>query len=449
MTKHTEAAYVDQAATGGKFRFTRERKKALGYREELVNGITRFKITGLYMAGQRVRRFFPTESEAKTFIEVQQLRADNIGALAKNIDGRMAHDAAECATMLKPHDARLLDVVREWVAARGILKAFPQATITESATHFAQVLAERHSSWTVEEGALEWLDSLERKRRSPRYKHDATQRLVRLRSLYGTRNMADITPELVQAWLKGLGTLGPQSQKNYLTVASSLFSYATKQHKAPRNPIAEVEKPDVVREEAGILTPAEMRRLLKHLPDDTVPFVVLSAFAGLRPAEVQRLEWRDVNFKTGIITVRPGTSKTKRRRTVPMKDNLRAWLRPLAKTDGNVVTLADLTIRQKRLKPARAKAKLARWPHDCLRHSAATYWLEIEKDAARVALWLGHDQEMLHEHYKGLLAQPAHALEWFAIVPRPKKTSPFHTRRELTSGVARDHTDLNQVSSTN
>lgn len=34
--------------------------------------------------------------------------------------------------------------------------------------------------------------------------------------------------------------------------------------------------------------------------------------------------WRDMNFESGIISVRAGHSRTKRRRTVPMADNPRA-----------------------------------------------------------------------------------------------------------------------------
>jgi hypothetical protein len=29
----------------------------------------------------------------------------------------------------------------------------------------------------------------------------------------------------------------------------------------------------------------------------------------------------------------------------------------------------------------------------------------------------------LHEHYKGLLSDPAHAAEWFAILPPPKRST--------------------------
>lgn len=423
MKEQAEAECVIASEVAGKLRFTRQRKKVLEVVPEVFNGSTRFKVRGLYVAGRRVRKFFASEKEARTFIEGQKVLEGNIGALASKIDSRLANDAAECELLLRPHGARLLDAVREWVACRELLKGFPKVALTEAAKLHAVRLQEQALSWTVEEGAVRWLESLKSKGRSLRYSEDARKRLVKFRALHGAVSMADVMPDHVHQWLRGMGELAAQSQKNYLTVLSSLFAYAVRMHRAPRNPVTEVEKPDVVREEAGILTPAELRGLLHHLPDDTVPFVVLSAFAGLRPAEVQRLEWRDVNFATGIVSVRASKSKTKRRRTVPMTANLVAWLRPLAKEEGKVVELADLTIRQKRLRPAREKAKLVRWPHDCLRHSAATYLLQREGDAARVALWLGHTQEVLHEHYKGLLSHPEHAAEWFAIMPpKPKKS---------------------------
>jgi integrase len=294
--------------------------------------------------------------------------------------------------------------------------------LSEAAQHYGALLADRSHSWTVNEAAETWTASREQKGRSIGYLWDAERRLKRFRDTHGNTSLADLTTADVDAWVNGLG-LGPQSVRNYLTVLSSMFSYAVKQGRSPRNPVVDVERPDVVRDEPGILTPAEFRRLLHHLPDDTVPYVVLSAFAGLRPMEVRRLNWQDINFQTGLITVKSGTAKTKRRRTVPMKDNLKAWLKPLAREEGPVVALADLTVRQKRIKPAREKAKLKHWPHDCLRHSAATYWLQLEGDAARVALWLGHSQDVLHEHYKGLLSDPAHAADWFAILPPPERAT--------------------------
>lgn len=460
MKKHLEER-VNESPASGKFRFRRKRTKVLKPVEEVLadgawrtrrprkdkefNGQVRFKVAGLYVAGKRVRRYFATDGEAATFIEAQTTRQGNLGARAANVDSQLVEDAVECAALLKPHGLRLLDAVRDFVEARlhliasrtgqtmkslrtlavqknAVLPQWDAVPLAEAAQHYGALLADRAKSWTVDEAAETWLASREQKGRSEGYLRGAKIRLARFRQTYGGTSMADISTPDVDAWVNELG-LGPQSRCNFLTVLSSLFSYATKQGRSPRNPVVNVERPDVVRDEPGILTPQEFTRLLHELPDDTVPYVVLSAFAGLRPMEVRRLNWQDINFQTGLITVKSGTSKTKRRRTVPLMDNLRAWLEPLAQDDGPVVPLADLTIRQKRIKPARERAGLKHWPHDCLRHSAASYWLQIEGDAARVALWLGHTQEVLHEHYKGLLSDPAHAAQWFAIKPAPQRAT--------------------------
>ena len=436
MNRQLDTAHINGSSEGGKFTFRRKRQKDLKLVEEIFlngkwrtrtekdkgfKGAVRFKTAGLYICGKRVRRYFATEKEADTFVEAQTARLGNLGARAANVRCDQFEDLVECEEMLKPHGMRLLDAVRDYLAALKHLHPFPAATLSQAAEHYGALLADRSKSCTVNEAAQIWLASREQKGRSDGYLRDAKVRLARFRQIYGSTSMADISTSDVDAWVNGLG-LGAQSRCNFLTVLSSLFSYATKQGRSPRNPVVNVERPDVVRDEPGILTPEEFKRLLHELPDDTVPYVVLSAFAGLRPMEVRRLNWQDINFQTGLITVKSGTSKTKRHRTVPLMDNLRVWLAPLAQSSGTVVPLADLTIRQKRIKPARQRAGLKHWPHDCLRHSAARYWLQIEDDAARVALWLGHTQEVLHEHYKGLLSDPAHAAQWFAIKPDKNRT---------------------------
>jgi integrase len=435
MKKPDEAPRGKAEEIQSKPRFRRKRQTILKPVEEIFvggswrtrtaedskfEGDFRFKVAGLYVAGKRVRRFFGTQGEAETFIEQQTTRQGNLGARAAHVDGRLVEDAVECEALLKAEGVRLLDAVRDFLAARKLLRDFPGVPLKAAAEHYAKLLADRAKSWTVNEAAEAWLASRKQKRCSDRYLNDARNRLERFRLGHGELNMADIETKDVEGWVNGLG-LGPQSVCNFLTVLGSMFAYAVKKGTCPQNPVEDVERPSVVRDEPGILLPEELRRLLNHLPDDAVPYVVLSAFAGLRPMEVRRLTWNDINFKTGIITVNAATSKTNRRRTVPMTENLKAWLRPLAKEEGFVVEIADLTMRKNRIKPAMVKAKLKRWPHDCLRHSAASYWLEKEGDDSRVALWLGHDKGLLHEHYKGLLSDPAHAAEWFGIMPPPDR----------------------------
>jgi integrase len=417
-------------------RFRRKRSKDLKVVEEIeissgkwrqptatqrkYPGRRRFKIAGLYVAGERVRRIFGTRLEAETFIEQQVARTENLGARVSNVDGRLLEHAVECESLLEKHNVTLLDAIREFLSARESLAPFPGVLVTEAAKHYAKLLEERATSWTVNGAAKAWLDSRKSKGRSVEYLRGAKLKLKKFQDVFGESSLADIRQLDVEQWANGLG-LGTQTVCHHLQVLNAMFAHAVKRGGSPRNPVEGIERPDVIRPEAGILSPSQLRSLLEHLPDDTVPYVVLSAFAGLRPSEVMRLDWSEVNLATGFISVFGGKAKTKRRRAVKMTDNLKAWLKPLAKETGKVVKLADITIRQKRMIPARTKAGI-KWLHDCLRHSAATYWLETEGDSARVAAWLGDSEVTLHQHYKGKMNDPADAAEWFAIMPEPAKT---------------------------
>jgi hypothetical protein len=65
---------------------------------------------------------------------------------------------------------------------------------------------------------------------------------------------------------------------------------------------------------------------------------------------------------------------------------------------------------------ARVAAGIKKWPADALRHSWVTYRFALTGDAARTASEAGHDQAVLHRHYRAL-ATKAQAGAFFAIRP--------------------------------
>ena len=124
-----------------------------------------------------------------------------------------------------------------------------------------------------------------------------------------------------------------------------------------------------------------MARLLSYARTELVPYLVISAFAGLRSAELQRLDWADIALEDGHITVAASIAKTVSRRVVPISENLKAWLTPYFKKFGEVVPFKNLPKQLGWL----AKGAGVKWKKNALRHSFCSYRLAIVQDSAKIA----------------------------------------------------------------
>jgi len=180
----------------------------------------------------------------------------------------------------------------------------------------------------------------------------------------------------------------------------------TARPKLPDNP-PEIFKVD---ELAGLLNAATTRA------PDIVPMLAIAAFAGIRDAEIKRLDWSEVDQKRGHIEVKSSKAKSARRRIVEMQPSLREWLRPYAEMTGAVVPANW----RKKLDLVRKAAGLARWPNNGLRHSFASYRLAAIHDAPRVGSELGHTSpQMLYSTYRELVL-PEEAERYWKLIPESK-----------------------------
>jgi Site-specific recombinase XerD len=98
-----------------------------------------------------------------------------------------------------------------------------------------------------------------------------------------------------------------------------------------------------------------------------------------------------------------------------MQPNLREWLIPVRKHSGKVTPNNF----EKQLDAARVAAGITEWPDNGLRHSFASYNLAHFKDAAALALEMGHtDSGMIFNHYRELV-RPKEAERYWNIGPAP------------------------------
>jgi len=171
-------------------------------------------------------------------------------------------------------------------------------------------------------------------------------------------------------------------------------------------------------------TADEMRRLIAAADDKILPMIVIGGFAGLRHAEIARLEWQDIDMEEGFIEVKAENAKTDTRRIVPLKDNLKAFLKPLVKKSGKVVSVVNTT--KQLLKTAadtgdaEKEIEAMEWKHNALRHTYISARVAESGDVPRVADEAGNSPQVIRTNYLKRM-RPAAAAEWFAIQP-PSKT---------------------------
>jgi integrase len=234
------------------------------------------------------------------------------------------------------------------------------------------------------------------------YLSDLEIRLNRFCQDFGDRAIAGITVEELDNWLRNLEG-SPKSRANYRANVGVLFSYATKRRMLDHNPILYTARPKLLDAPPEIFTVDELDGLLTtaaNVAADVLPVLAIGAFAGLRDAEIKRLDWSEVDQARGHIEVKAAKAKSARRRIVSIQPNLAAWLQPYSQKQGRVVPKG---VRRK-LGHVRKSAKLARWPTNGLRHSYASYRLAAIQDAPRVAAELGHTSpQMLYSTYRELV----------------------------------------------
>ena len=304
----------------------------------------------------------------------------------------------------------------EFVEAKQKLSAYGETIRDALEFRIDHLERVRRHGITVAQLVDEMLEAKRRDGRSEVYLRDLRYRLNKFAQDFGHRPITGITVDELDNWLRAL-PYSPQSRTNYRTIIGVLFSYADSRGIIERNPISRTAKPKLADRPPEIFSVDELRAVLesaKRINPDVLPMVAIGAFAGLREAEIQRLDWNEIDLARGHIEVKATKAKSARRRIIPIQPNLAAWLQPYSGMTGRVVPAGA----RRKLARVREAAKLTRWPNNGLRHSFASYRLAAIHDAPRVSVELGHTSpQMLYSTYRELVL-PTEAERYWTILPK-------------------------------
>jgi integrase len=91
-----------------------------------------------------------------------------------------------------------------------------------------------------------------------------------------------------------------------------------------------------------LFTPWEVSQFLAFARPEMVSFLAIGAFAGLRSAEIGRLDWSELRLAERLIEVKAEKAKTASRRLVPITDSLAKWLAPDVQASGRVAPFENM-----------------------------------------------------------------------------------------------------------
>ncbi len=236
-------------------------------------------------------------------------------------------------------------------------------------------------------------------------------------------NVHEVDRASVRSWLEKHGTT-PSAWNKRRETLSNFFGWCVDKGYISKDAAEEIMQVKKEVEESGevlVYTPSEMRTILMGtekvgpIREDLLPFVVLGAFAGIRPeGEFQRITWENVNFIERVIRLEKRQQKVKNAaRTIPMQDNLVQWLAPYANHKGHIAPFKKLSQALRR----RCEAVGVTYKENGLRHSYGTYRLAIVHSDAQVAREMGNSPDIIADHYDSRAASEAQAKDFWSVAP--------------------------------
>ena len=236
--------------------------------------------------------------------------------------------------------------------------------------------------------------------------------------------MKDITPTLVEAYRqKRLGeTSGrtpstltaPATVNRELACLKTIFNKARDDGRAENYPFKKGMMLRENNERDRILSLEEYARLLAHSPAHLRPIIKTAYHTAMRQGEILTLTWGQVDLKEGFIDLRPGDTKNKPGRLVPLTPELMQIFQamPRGLPGVKVFTYAGRSVSsvKKAFTTACKKAGIENFTFHDLRHTAINNWRLQGHDYFRIMAASGHKTISVFKRYNTVSKEELKAL---------------------------------------
>lgn len=365
--------------------------------KSIVRGRVKWRVRlGAHLTGAEAQqRYFEQRAQATDYIQRTLSARDRLG---------------ELADVMSP--AQLAEAVHATQRLRSL-----GATLTEAADFYVRAHPGGSKSPTLEVFTRRFLAARKLSCKSHTLATYNSE-LKHVLAEFGGTALNAIRQADIEEWAADLD-LAPRSVSNVLNTFTTVLNDAVRKELLTRNAAEFVPRPPEIPAPPGILTPNQAGLLLTvaqtHRPA-LVPAIAIGLFAGLRRSELCALRGRHLILEENLIEVPADIAKTRQRRLVDIRPNLRPWLTSARPGEVLLAGTANADVFGGWLHELAVTAGIVPWPHNALRHSFASYLMAATQNETHVASQMGNSPAVIFKHYRAVV-RPATAAAFFHLLP--------------------------------
>ena len=258
---------------------------------------------------------------------------------------------------------------------------------------------------------------------SPHNLYTLTKRLTPLIPDFGEMQIASVKTGDLDQWM-AQADWSANTKKRVRESLITFFRWCRDQEILPdrKTEAEKMAKPIVIKGTPSTFTPEELALMLVNVREEFLPWLAISAWAGVRREEMypavkskkDSLQWEDIDFERKIITIRREVSKTNERRVIPICPALASILQPLAGTGriSGKTGPSDQKNKKEDSETKRLGELVGGWRANALRHSFVSYRCALV-GVATAAMEAGNSESETRRSYRDAMSE-AQAKDWFS-----------------------------------
>ncbi len=308
-----------------------------------------------------------TGKRKREFFESKRLAEARIRGLSR-ISSRES-SRSDLAKALEPHGATLWEAVNFFITMQSQFQpALDEhgATIEEAVRDFLHRQRERAQSVEFCKAFAEFQEA--KAHRRSRTKDDYRNVSDRMGAHFKGKLLSDITAREIDAAISK-ECPGDHGRRKFMAVLKTLFNWSIRRDYLSKNPILKLDPVELRPSQKPILTNDQVNSLLTKCTNEILPYYLFGLFCGIRPKELQRLDWEHVNIEERHVFVPGPASKTWEHRYVEISDNLLEWIELCCGEKLGRICPGDFGQKHR---ANYNRAGIAVWKQDVMRHTFAS-----------------------------------------------------------------------------